>query len=227
MASLLSIPPQVITGLSKIASLKKDQVQELGTELKKIPLKIRQHGIFDDSEFNVKSIQLSEADNIKAALFALYLGRVGGSVSVDTYVDDIVYTLQERVGKGTDWIRSEETLDRLRARLRRLLSIDSLELVAKAHNVLLEHERTFFSARVVTDIRSVFREQIEGSPSAAMIVYMLNLEFYHSGQKDKLSIALDNKDIEILMNALNRAKDKSTSLESVMSAAGITHIEVV
>ncbi|MDQ3252968.1 MAG: hypothetical protein M3R15_03515, partial [Acidobacteriota bacterium] len=57
------------------------------------------------------------------------------------------------------WTRSEDALNQFKQRLAQFLNVKSLQLVAKAHDVLLEHSQVFISARIVSDIRPVFGEK--------------------------------------------------------------------
>ena len=226
MASL-SIPQQVASGLTKIALLPEGAFQELLGALESIPLKIKQHGIFDDSSLNLKTIPTDDMKEIKEALFPLVAGQGTSTTPVSDYVDSIADSLKESDEEGVEWAHSEETLSRFKERLALLLSIKSLRLVGKARNILFRNAQTFTSARIVSDIRPVFGEEVEELPVAAVIVHMLNIVYYCSGERQELAIALDTTDIQLLMDTLNRAEKKTKSLESIIASTNMTYIEVV
>jgi hypothetical protein len=225
MASL-SIPEPIQIGLTKIAILSDESFQELISALEHIPLKIRQHRIFDDWPLNLQTLSEQDAKNIRDALIPLYIGLVSGKAQLSTYVDDITDSLRQG-RSGDEWAQSDEVTQGLKERLTQLLSIDSLQLVAKAHDVLLEHAQTFASARIISDIRPVFRDTVEETPRAAVIVHMLNLAYRDPAGRQEFVVALDTKDIQDLMDVLERAKKKTESLSRMMASTNMTYIEVV
>ncbi|HEX8140687.1 MAG TPA: hypothetical protein VF544_24185 [Pyrinomonadaceae bacterium] len=226
MASL-NIPAQVANGLSIIANLKDESFQELLSGLENIPLRIRQQIIFDDSGLNLETIPYDEAKAIKEAIFPLYLGRSTASVPTPTFVDDIIQSLIEGRAKDSEWAHSEEILNRFRERLNKVLNIDRLNVISKAYDVLTEHAQTYSKARVLSDIRPVFGESIQGDPPSAVIVHMLNISYFQAGERHEFIVALDTKDVQQLMETLKRAEEKDKCLQSVISSTNMTFIEVV
>src|SRR5205085_649732 len=77
---------------------------------------------------------------------------------------------------------SEEQRETLRKRLELLLGLDStLGVTAKALDVMTEHERTFCTARILSDVRPVFSGGAEHA-SAAVIIHNLQLGFHRDGK---------------------------------------------
>ena len=222
-----SIPRPVIVGLTEIATLPDESFQELPSAFEGIPLRIRQHRVFDDSTFKLESVSEDEAKGIKEALLPLYSGLATGKVSVETYVNDITTSLGDTDHADLEWLHSEETVSRFKGRLIQLLSIKSLRLIATAHDVLLEHAQTFSSARILSDIRPVFGDAIEDSPEAAVIVHMLNINYFEGGQRHEFVVALDTKDVSYLMETLERAKGKTESLKAAIASTNMTYLDVV
>lgn len=225
MASL-SIPEPLLVGLMKIGTLSNESFRELLSALKNIPLKIRQHRIFEDWPLKLETLPQKDAKAIKDAIIPLYVGRASGQVPVSNYVDDIADALKEARG-GVEWIQSEEVLSKFKERLSQLLSIDSLQLIAKAHDVLIEHAHTFSTARIISDIRPVYGDKAEEPPRAAVLVHMLNLTYFSSGERQEFIVALDTKDIHYLMDMLERAKTKTESLKAVIASTNMTYMDVV
>jgi hypothetical protein len=225
--ALLSIPKPVIIGLDRIATLSDESYLELLAALERIPLKIRQHKVFDDTELNLQTISPADIRSIRDALFPLYIASASGKTPVSKYVDDVVESLKDERQGGTDWTQSEEAVSQFKERLLQLLSVSSLHLIAKAHDVLLEHAHTFSGARILSDIRPVFGENVEEPPTAAVIVHMLNLVYYRNGEREEFVVALDTTDIQLLLDALERAKKKTDSLKSTIESTGLTYLEVV
>jgi hypothetical protein len=188
-----------------------------------LPLKIRPNRIFDDSEFELRTISDDERRIIRDAIVPLYLARHSTSVPIPTFIEDVIQALKR---EDSEWA-TDELFSHLEPRLRELLSIEKLSLITKAHDVLIEHSQTYGKARIVSDVRPVFREDLQQGVAAAVIVHMLNVTYYHAGERDEFVVALDSKDIEQLMETLQRAKEKAKLLEALISSTDTPYIEVV
>ena len=84
----------------------------------------------------------------------------------------------------------------------------------KAASALTAHESPFESARVFTDVRPIFGEQDPVSenarPRAAVLVHMLQLRLAGEEARREIYVALDNRDLQTLIDALNRANGKES-----------------
>ncbi len=227
MASL-TIPEPVLIGFTKIATLSDEAFRELLSALENVPLKIQSRGTFDDTTlFKLRTIPPDDIRAIRDTVFSLYLGRVNSNVSVSTYVKDIVESLQELSRDDIKWALSEETLGQFQERLTQLLSVSAVELIAKANDVLTEHAQTFSKSRIVSEIRPVYGENIDNSPSAAVIAHMLTITYFQDGKRHEFVVALDTKDIQQLMETLKRAEAKTESLKSIIASTSMAYVEVV
>jgi hypothetical protein len=226
MASL-TIPDRVVAGFRKIATLSEGSFKELVSALQSLPLQIHQQTVFDETLIEPPGIPLEDVKVIRDALFPLYRGRGAGKVPADKYANDIAESLSVASGEETSWLKDEKLLNTFKERLVQLLSISTPELIAKAHDVLLEHDQTFSSVRIVSDIRPIFGDDVEAGPTAAVIVHMLNLVYFHSGDRHEFVVALDTKDIQLLIEACERAAKKTKSLEAVIASTNMTYMKVV
>jgi hypothetical protein len=228
MASLLRLPRQIIDGLAKIPNLSEEQIREIISVLESTPQQIIQRRVFDeDTASRIQSTPSGDAKLITDALFGLYMGRAIARVSIPAYVEDIVQTLREDKNEATSWTQSEEIVNQFRQRLTDLLSVDALNIITKSYDVLVQHEHIFSEARVLTDVRPIFSESVEEPPLAAVIVHMLKIEYSQDDDHKQFFVALDTKDIQILIDALNRAQSKAESLKSILSSTSVSYVEVV
>jgi hypothetical protein len=181
--------------------------------LKAIPLEIRQHRIFPD----ITTADLPErGEALKGAVFSLLLTHAESRIPIDDLVEAVSVTSDLNPNAKTT----------LAARIRAILDIKTLDLIARAHSVLLEHESTYSSARIVSDIRAVFSDDVNQQPDAAVIVHMLNMIFYRSGERETFAVALDEKDIDHLISVLERAKIKTAMLRQTIQKGGLHYIGV-
>ncbi|MDX6484221.1 MAG: hypothetical protein QOE95_1992, partial [Gaiellaceae bacterium] len=122
-------------------------------------------------------------------------------------------------------VTSTNTRDLLSRRLNKLLSVESMMVGAKSYILLFDHDRNFRSARVLTDIRPVFFDEAEKTPSAAMIIHHLKVTYLEGDMSKDLYIAMDNKDIKRLIAVLARAEMKAKTLEPVFDGLKVRYIE--
>jgi hypothetical protein len=226
MASL-SIPDRVIAGFRKIATLPEDSFKGLLAALENLPLQIHQQAVFDETLIEPPGIPLEDAKIIRDALFPLYRGRGASKIPAEKYASDITESLSAADGEEASWLENEVLLNTFKERLVQLLSVSAPQLIAKAHDVLLSHDQTFSSLRIVSDIRPVFGDDVEESPTAAVLVHMLNLVYFHAGDRHEFVVAMDTKDIQHLIEACERAAKKTKSLEAIIASTNMTYIKVV
>jgi|SRR6185369_3569250 len=219
--AFIRIPKAAKDGLRVLASLSEQQFADLRTALQSIPLEIRHHSIFAEREVKPPGITEADLESIRHAIFPLALGASSIPVSLSEYLDDVIVAASEEEPL------SEEQSTLIRERLNESLTIPSLQLVAKAYDVLTEHGSAYAIGRVVSDVRHVFGDNVEKPPIAAVVVHMLNITYSEGASRKTFVVALDNKDIDELSEALERAKKKRETLKSVILSAGIKHIDVV
>lgn len=152
-----------------------------------------------------------------------------------------LYAIKERVGitsqELSEAVTSSEAAsspelqlapdakDRLRHRLALLLGFDgTLGVSAKALDVMTDHERIFCKARILSDIRPVFTDQLESA--SAMIIHTLQIGFHQDGEHHDYYFALDTDDIQKLKGIIDRAERKTVALQSILKKAEVRYLEV-
>jgi hypothetical protein len=106
---------------------------------------------------------------------------------------------------------------RLVQRLVALFDLPNLFQVAKAIDLLTEHEHVFHDARIVTDIRPIFSDERHHEPIAAMIVQQMKIEFHDVTGIKAIFLALDAGDLRKLGEIIDRAQEKHETLRSVIA----------
>jgi hypothetical protein len=211
-----SLPSSLVKGLNEIATLSSADFGELLARLRAIPTEIKQHRVFSGTDFEVGRLP-DKGQSLKEAAFSLLLSRAGSRIPIAEFVEGLTDALH----------LDSDLLETLRSRVTDILSIDTLDLVARAHNVLLEHAQTFSSARVVSDIRPIFEDDVKLPPRAAVLVNMLSIEYFSAGIRHKFVVAMDDVDVRELLATLQRARDKSETLQHTMKHGDIPYIKVV
>ncbi|SRR6266851_981428 len=162
---------------------------------------------------------------IIGVLGSMYLTRDSQETPLETFVDqDVLVALR----RADTFSKDKETANAQWARLRKfLLATLSLEstvgTAAKAGYVLTQHEHIFVSARILTDIRSIFHQNLSEKPESGLIVHMLRMT--HRDNHGKTSdeyFALDSNDVRRLKALIDRALKKEETLKSLMKDSGMT-----
>ena len=221
----LAIPRSIRTGLLRIGSLTDEQFKELYSALERLPLRINQRTIFDYDGLDIKAISADDLDSIQEALFPIYVAQGTTNTLVSTYADDIIASLQE-AELDSDGQRSQEAISAFKERFKRLLAIERPKLIAKAHDVLTGQKPTYLKSRIFTDIRPVFMDEVQTAPGSAVIIHMLRINYYMDDREHQFVVALDTNDVQQLIATLERARNKTETLNSIVAAANLKLIDV-
>jgi uncharacterized protein (DUF1778 family) len=222
MASL-TIPSYYRSGLAEIIKLNDESFRELLSTLENMAPALYEKTLSDKLKASVNNIPEAEVDKIAQAIFGMSLGRVGAEVSTSQFVDDVIQSIETNNYEGLSL--SNDNRDSFKQRLTSLLEANSLAIGTKAYNILFEHGQNLTSFRILTDIRPVFREQIEEQLGAALIIHTVKLEYMQEGDTKEFFVAMDTKDITELMDVLKRAQAKEESLKALLQAANVTYID--
>jgi hypothetical protein len=164
-------------------------------------IEIRQYRVLNSPEYIITSLP-DKGQSSKDGAFSMILSRAASRDPIEKFVD----TLCEAMPLSAP--RVDCDIAQLRSRMTDILTVSSLNLIASAHDVLSEHQQTFSSARTVSDIRSVFGDDVTVGPAGAVLVHMLSLGYYSTGERHSFVVALDNKDIDRIADVLQRAREK-------------------
>jgi hypothetical protein len=220
----LMVPPGAYHGLRLLAELDDPTVETLATALAKTPPAGNSSKLADSVASQVASARQSDIRSIVRSLVNLHLGRGLYDVDASFFSEEICERLEE-----TEEFQSIadkiETI--LRPRIERFLNMWSpLGITAKATEILMASERVYYDAKVITDMRAVFGEDVSAQPSGAVIPHLLAIHHHVGGQHRETFFALDDNDIEQLIEVLERARSKAETLRASLENAGIPHLGV-
>jgi len=216
MALSVSVPEPLRRGLQTIATLPEQTFQALMSALKTIPLEIRQHRVFPD--VTVPGLEEGQTQAILQTVFGMVIGRAQPRVTVADAVEGLVDSVSRLI--------KDDQIETFRRRATEILSLEALDLITRANNVLLEHSCTYSNARIISDIRAVFGDDVTRQPEAAVIVHMLNIVYYSAGRRENMSVALDEKDIDNFIIVLERARSKNNTLKETIKKINLQYIGV-
>jgi hypothetical protein len=181
-----------------------------------------EHAAFVDSDLadylsqTLKETPEGDIEGLVDTAMWVYAGEAVLSTTLSNLIADI--------SKSQDLPLSDEERSLLSTRLSTLLQTGALSTTWKALDVLTENDKNYWEARIVTDIRTIFGNDVNEPPVAAVIQHTLKIHFHHGARHDEVFIALDEYDLDQLQETLDRAKTKAKSLRTVIDASGLTYL---
>lgn len=106
-----------------------------------------------------------------------------------------------------------------------LLGLDSITEVAKAIDLIADNDKVFGAARIITDIRPVFSDNPKAPPTGAVVLHTLKIEAMTPSGPTATYYVLDDVDLLQMQKSLERAIDKSTSIQTLLSSAGLAPLQ--
>jgi hypothetical protein len=219
-AASVNIPEAALSDLKRIATFDDELFNSFLTAIGQTEPTLTKDQFFKKLSERVKS----PAEDIHVILrtaFALYTIKEKAGLSSEELSEAVVSS--STVSAAADLPLEQK--DKLRSRLALLLGFDkSLGISIKALDVMTEHERTFCSARILSDIRPVFTDKLESA--SAVIIHSLQIGFHQDRKHHEYYFALDTDDIAKLKSVIERAERKTTALQAILKKAEVRYLEV-
>lgn len=120
-----------------------------------------------------------------------------------------------------------ESAPNFREGLSRLLRLDrSIGVTSRLLNVMWENKNVYVSARIVSDLRSVFSSGEVPEPMAAAVVHNLRIESHTDDRHINHFFAMDNSDLRALRDAIDRAMKKESALRRVVVDTKLSFVDI-
>ena len=218
---LLEIPDEYIQTIKNISYLEDEVINSLSNSLtKQLPFTSIQKLAVSIGKENSK---LTSNQIIEILDFVVSLFRLSEESGSDIY--EVVVKLIELAKIYEDFQDFEEQdFERLKARLIKLVDEEGiLKASYKAADIVYDNERVFLSSRILTDIRPVFGNSINSDPIAAGIVHLLKINFGKLDADEEFFVSMDENDLNMLIEQLNRAKAKSKILKELLKRSEVKY----
>jgi len=204
----ITIPDEHVAGLVRILNLSSEQSQLVANALEEAK-SVSARGLTTLVVKNLPSLAAKDAREIVQTLLSLYNARASTDIKVGQFAKELM-----AAAKQID-IPTSHSADALQS-LTALLSVKSLSMISKARGIHTDHENIFCSVRILTDLRPVFDVDVKEEPAGFVIAHMLKLGFHHTGKHTAVHVAMDKMDIDMMIVALQRAKEKAATLASLV-----------
>jgi len=218
----LKIPERYQAGVAEIRKLDDESVQEIRAALDRFIARkddsTQEKAASEVAISAVTSISKKNLVDFKplgAALAALYGVKSSRDIPTDEFVEQVCDAMESLESPELRLPHAER--DDFRQKLMMLLNADVFSLVAKISDLRTDDERTFCSARILTDLRPAFGARVEDGPKAMVIVHLLKLGYHQGGEKhQEFYVSLDAEDLDRLKKIIERAETKAKTLKSVI-----------
>jgi hypothetical protein len=166
------------------------------------------------SSVTVRDFSKAESEEMLDMIEMLYrIWSSRGNQSLSAFVDDLSDAIAAFYPNG----QSEEA----KTRLMTVLNIEPLACSSKALSVSTDHQRVFYDAKVLSDIRFAFRPDVEAEPYGATIVHILKLVYHEDNDHKNFFVALDDEDLSLLKRIIERAERKTEKLRNRLDVASV------
>ncbi len=221
----LSIPEQYERGFIEIRQLGGDQVRELVSALEGV-LPTRNRADLQRRVEEKTSLGLSDdLDEIMETLISLYALRDSMGLGLQDFVEVVDEMVNESYVEELNFANDEDR-ERFNAKLIQLLGVDSLDIAARAVDILYERERTIHGIpRIFTDIRPIFGADSKSDPRGAVLVHTLKIRYHEGREVKELFIGLDTEHVNELISVLERANSKAETLKQFLEDKDLPYIE--
>jgi hypothetical protein len=127
---------------------------------------------------------------------------------------DLAAHVADQARKGV--VDDDAAAERLKERLKQLLSLNSVILTGKAIQLVSEHQHPVEELRIVTDVRPLFIEtETDGTPAvkASLVLHTLRIE---DSAGDSFFFAFTEADLITLQKVIDRAQAKAKVLKQAL-----------
>jgi hypothetical protein len=223
LVAKFNIPKRYQAGVSEIRKLDVETASRIRAALDRVfanqkleaATVVQPDDIATDAISAVPSQPTVNLKLIAEALAALYSVKSQADTPTEEFADDVCESLETLDSEELRLPHAER--DRFRANLVTLLNADLFFLAAKAYDLKTDDERTFCHARILTDLRPVFGQEVGDGPKAMVVVHLLKLGYHQGSDKhQQFYVSLDGHELQELRKVIDRAEAKARTLKSAI-----------
>jgi hypothetical protein len=219
--AITTIPAAYRGGFARIKRLSSSDVDALVAALENAPsprgLKELASAIVD----KVPSLKRGDAESLLRTLFSLYVFLASDETPLSEYLSDLSGAM--RASGRPDLDLSEQEKTDFEEKMRKLLSVKTVELSSKVQSLKVEYPCTFYDTMILTDIRPLF-DNVQERPVGATITHTLKIVYHEGGDHKEFYVALEAEDLQKLKKVLQRAEIKELSLKSFLKVSDLPEL---
>lgn len=219
----LEIPREHIPGIKLLVEVEDEVFRALLTAADKVSPALSAEKVAIALSPEVEGIDLKGLEEITAVIVSLqmYLRE-----NEDLLIEDVVTRLTSNLLEREEFSDFVPQIDRFKQRFHDLLTSEGIfRTIAKTFELRIENERILAGARVVTDVRPIFKDDVAKGMAAAMVAHTLRITYRDATGQKEFYTALDELGLNILLEQILRAQEKAEAIRSMLEKASIPQIE--
>jgi len=211
---VLAIPKESERGIALIKLLSDSDTNQVSQVFEKSIPPIKYANIVSTLQPILHGLSKEDIENLVDAIYSLYFLRSDSDISVQQFLADLLEAIKESDNKEIQTTNVAE-LAILESKFKSLLTIRPLSALTKAHELRGDFANVFWDAKVISDIRPVWDEDVNVPPDGVVITQTLKLKYGDLEGPRELYLNMNEEDIELLISVLMRAQQKRDTLESL------------
>jgi hypothetical protein len=224
----VTIPPQALPLIQGLLELSDERIQEVLDAFENAGSRFNFLDLASEVS-NQTKVPRRIINGISRLLVMLYRTKERQTIPLGKFLDEQVGPALKRAEKAAaeGEMKKPEEIERRWLRFRGFLmtglALDhTVGTAAKTGPVMTEHEKVFSDARILTDVRPIFHDDISEKPKAAVIVHMLRLTTRDIfGSQKAQYFAMDANDIRFMKQLIDRAIKKEDTLKTLLHGSDI------
>lgn len=219
MALKIRVPERYSPSLEEFVHLPPAKVAELLASLREEQPSLEVEELVQSISRRL-TLDAGKVRELLLLLSSLVTTRESYGVGVDEFVEALHAAMETAGIVPPDWTVFEGAMGEA------LSSDSAVSLSFKAIDLLNDHQRVYWYARILTDLRPVFRAEVANQPAAMAVVHTLKLGYREDDSAHDFFIAMDSIDVKGLINVLERAVKKEESLRALAEQKGFAILEI-
>lgn len=224
----IKIPSKYRSSLEKLAIIDNQTFDNLIDLIRNSPPTLHLEEVLA-SAYGQK-IEVEEIAGLLDAILPLYHLRKHQNLSIEDLVEKVSsnFQISELDLEGIEYERlSDKQVFLFKERLSIFLEMSgSLEVVSSASALISEYDNIFLNSQIITDIRPVFKSEIQEGIGGILIVHILRVTYQTINGKKEFFVALDSEDLNNLIKQQEDALKKEEALKNFAAKADINHLDV-
>jgi len=212
------IPEIFKPGFIALSALSKKDFDALLETIRSLPVGV---GVREFQEA-LRKTSLEDTNEISKTIFSL--GNLLNSTSIEISVEELSKDLADSFEEESDDQVTVDEKQDLIGKLVKILSSENLNHTFKALNLISENDQIFREARIISDVRVIFNDDLKASTRSGVIIHRLKIEYQKNQSVKDFYLSLDSGDLQKLRKQIDRAIEKEKILKSDYS--NIKFIEI-
>jgi hypothetical protein len=208
----LRIPEEDTPAISAIQTFSPRSIDGLISAINSAPLTADLGILAKSIAPKVPGIPAGRLRHVLETLYTLYYIRETSGVNPETFLEDLVDSIQHSSAKVP-----KKNIEKLRSLFRKLLDINAFNTVSKAGRLQRDGERLYCDAKILSDIRPVFRSSPADRPIGAVVTHTLKMGYHEGSDHKEFYLILDSDDLVALSSLVARAMAKDKTLRDLLA----------